>query len=84
MKATNTTLRNEPRTKTDAAGCLWFWLGSGPLVEHLGAQFVAIFPGSTMEVDAILEDVWVHEPRMAAEEYAHLGCKISVEWFRRE
>jgi hypothetical protein len=82
-RTTRTTLRSEPRT-SERDLRLWLHLGSGPLVEHVAGEFVKMFPGAEMFVDDILEDVWVFEPRMAAEQYAHFGVKVSVEWFRRE
>ena len=64
-------------------GKLWFWFGSGLINEQLTRSFVAMFPGAERDWD-IDEAWWVWEPTMAAEEYAHFGVKISVEWFRRE
>lgn len=64
-------------------GKLWFHLGRGPIMEIISARFLEIFPGSERDVD-IWDDIWVWEPGMAAEHYAHLGVKVSVEWFRRD
>lgn len=42
-----------------------------------------MFPGAERDWD-INDEWWVWEPTMAAEEYAHFGIKVSVEWFRRD
>lgn len=63
-------------------GRTWFWFGSGPINEQLTGAFVRMFPDSAREQD-VWEEWWVWEPTMAAEEYAHFGIKVSIEWFRR-
>jgi hypothetical protein len=82
-RVTREELHTTPRIE-ERDGKLWLWLGSGPLVEHVAGEFVKMFPGAEIFIDDVLEDVLVHEPGMAAEHYAHLGAKVSVEWFRRE
>ena len=74
---------NLPGKLEERDGKLWFWFGSGPINENLTATFVAMFPGSERDFDE-WDEWWVWEPTMAAEEYAHFGIKISVEWFRRD
>jgi hypothetical protein len=81
-RVTREELHTTPRTE-ERDGKLWLWLGRGPLVQTVAARFLEMFPGSERDVD-IWEDIWVWEPRMAAEMYAHLAVKVSVEWFRRE
>lgn len=82
-RTTRATLRTTPRIAQRDDGRLWLHLGSGPLVEHVAQQFAHFYPAAEVYVDDILEEVWVWEPQMAVEEYAHLGVKVSVEWFRR-
>lgn len=72
-----------PRTSIRDDGRLWMFLGGGPLIEHIAGVFVEMFPGAEADIDDVLEEVWIWEPHMAAEEYANLGVKVSVEWFRR-
>lgn len=59
-------------TVEERGGKLWLFLGRGPIIEIVSARFLEIFPGSERDVD-IWEDIWVWEPSMAAEQYAHLG-----------
>lgn len=74
---------NLPGKLEERDGKLWFFFGSGSINEQLTRSFVEMFPGSERDWD-IDEAWWVWEPTMAAEEYAHFGIKVSVEWFRRE
>ena len=80
-KPIRTTVPGAPRTE-ERDGKLWLYLGKGPFVEPVAAAFCAEFPEAQQDVD-IWDDIWVWDERMAADSYAHLGIKVSVEWFRR-
>lgn len=76
-------LSTTPRTAVRDDGRLWCYVGGGPIIEEAGRAFVRMFPAGALGIDAVLDEIWIWEPQMADEQYAHLGVKVSVEWFRR-